>query len=1198
MQRRTTGPDGAENKPAESVPSRPCPVKDPKEAVTTRIPVPIWLRGGVLSSAQWVGIAFLGALYYGTAKLGISLEVAQGVVTPVWAPTGISLAALLLFGYRLWPGVAIGAVAANAASDVSLATALLIATGNVLEALSGAYLLRRVARFDTALQRVRDVLAFVTLGAFVSTTVSATIGTTSLWLTGEIGSYAFSSKWVLWWFGDAVGDLLVAPLLLVWAWRPCNKADVRTTLEAVVLLAALITVSLITFRGGPPNYPFAVFPLLVWGTLRFRQRGATATVFVVSVLAIWATLTRSVPFEGATLAQSLGTLQALIGVVAVTNLLLAATITERERAEKALREESGTVQLLKEIAIASNEAPTIEDALQAVVDRVCAFTSWPVGHAYARDATGNLTSTGIWHLEVPRRFEALRRVSEGRRFAPDIGLPGRVLSTGKPAWIADVTKDPNFSRASQVSDLGIKAGFAFPVLIGDEVAAVLEFFSDDVAVLDEVLLGVMASVGTQVGRVVERQGAENALKASEQRSRAIIDTARDAYIAMDTTDTITDWNIEAERTFGWAREEALGRKVADAIFPTQHRASYRRALDHFLSKGEGPIADKRLELTALHRDGHEFPVELALWSIRTGDGHRLNAFVQDISQRKRAEWRRLSESEERFRKIFEESPVGMSTVNADFHFLRTNDAFCRMVGYSQEELSSLTVADVTRPEDGNSDVMVAKKLFAGEHLSYQVEKRLLTKRGDDIWVNSTSSLFRDPKGNLPCVLEIVEDITERRRAEQQLFHQAMHDSLTGLPNRTLFMDRLTLALDRLRRHQSAVAVMFVDLDRFKVINDSLGHEVGDEVLIAVAHRVEAVLRPSDTVARFGGDEFVILCEEAADERAAAEIADRVATTVREPIPLQSGEVVLTASVGIALSRTPAGTPENLLRNADAAMYRAKEGGKARCEFFDQALRHRAIKRLETERGLRQAMELDQLRLFYQPQIRLDNGGVFGAEGLVRWQHPKRGLLEPEDFISVAEESGLILELGNWVFKQACSQSSQWSASASARASITVAVNVSTKEFDRPDYVSVVERELGETGMDPRSLCLEITESILMEPIRSTLATLQALREMGLTIAIDDFGTGYSSLSYLKDFPADVLKIDRTFIQGLGTDSEDSAIVAAVIDLAHSSGLVTVAEGVETEIQLKRLRALGCDLAQGFYLAPPRPAQAVTDMLPA
>jgi PAS domain S-box-containing protein len=594
-----------------------------------------WLASNVRETQYLVRVVSLAALYFVTAKSGIGLEVAHGVVTPVWAPTGISLAALLLFGSRLWPGVALGAVAANATSDVSLATALLIGTGNTLEALCGAYLLRRV-HFDSVLQRVLDVLALVTLGALVSTTVSATVGTASLWLTGEIGWHTLRYDWALWWFGDAMGDLLVAPLLLVWGRRSRRRRELRRIPEAVVLLAALVAVSLITFRGGRWNYSFAVFPLLVWGTLRFRQRGATTTAFVVSSLAIWATLTGSVPFGEATL-DGLKTLQGLMAIVAVANLILAATISERERAEVALREEAATVQLLKEIAVASNEAATIEQALRAVLDRVCALTSWPVGHALTRDVRGELTSTGIWHFPDPERFEVLRWVSDGMCFASGVGLPGRVLATGEPAWITDVTKDPNFPRARLVGDLGVKAGFAFPVVIGDEVAGVLEFFSADAAAPDEALLGVMAAVGTQVGRVLERQRAESALKASERRNRDVIETASDAFVAIDETGTITEWNGEAERTFGWPRREALGRNMAETIIPPQHRPSHERGLQHLLATGEGPILGKRLELSALHREGHEFPVELVVWAIHSGDACSFNAFVRDISERKRQE---------------------------------------------------------------------------------------------------------------------------------------------------------------------------------------------------------------------------------------------------------------------------------------------------------------------------------------------------------------------------------------------------------------------------------------------------------------------------------------------------------------------------------------------------------------------------------
>lgn len=430
---------------------------------------------------------------------------------------------------------------------------------------------------------------------------------------------------------------------------------------------------------------------------------------------------------------------------------------------------------------------------------------------------------------------------------------------------------------------------------------------------------------------------------------------------------------------------------------------------------------------------------------------------------------------------------------------------------------------------------------------------------------------------------------ERKFAEVQLSHQALHDPLTGLANRALLMERLAQALARTERRPSSVAVLFLDIDRFKTINDNFGHEVGDSVLACIGDRLRKALRPEDMASRFGGDEFVVLCEDLEDDRHVVTIAERIGRSISEPISLEAGEVVVTTSIGIAAARGIGDRPEVLLRDADAAVYRAKERGRDRFEFFDQRMRARLLRRSRRESELRHAIDAGELRLYYQPLVVVDDLRVGRVEALVRWEHPRLGLLLPREFIPVAEETGFIVDLGSWVLREACCQTVRWEHASPDQRSISIAVNVSPLQLDHPDFEDTVWQVLEETGVEPKNLWFEITETAFMDPARPVLEMLGRLRERGIHLAIDDFGTGFSSLSHLRQFRIDELKVDQTFVQGLERDAGDSSIVAAVVNLAHNLGLSAVAEGVETAEQSRRVQLVGCDLAQGFYFAAPEPA---------
>jgi diguanylate cyclase (GGDEF)-like protein len=429
---------------------------------------------------------------------------------------------------------------------------------------------------------------------------------------------------------------------------------------------------------------------------------------------------------------------------------------------------------------------------------------------------------------------------------------------------------------------------------------------------------------------------------------------------------------------------------------------------------------------------------------------------------------------------------------------------------------------------------------------------------------------------------VARNVTGRREAERQLAHQALHDSLTGLANRVLFMDRLDQALARLQRHASPLALLFVDLDHFKVVNDSLGHAAGDEVLVHAADRLRRALRPTDTIARFGGDEFVILCEEAAGRAEAEEIAGRISLALARPFNVGGQDVVLTASTGIVIANDTHTDAGALLRDADTAMYRAKERGRANSQIFDNSMRMRAVQRLELETALRQAIDRDELRVLYQPQVRLADGVTVACEALVRWAHPERGLIDPADFIPIAEESGLITPLGNWVLRHVVADMKR------SRGLLPVSVNVSPRQLADADFVDTVRDVVTEAGIEPGDLTLEVTESALFSDPDTALLRLSALRAIGVRLAIDDFGIGFSSLWHLRQVPeVDLLKIDRAFIADIGRNHKDSAIVGAVIVLAGSLGMDIVAEGIETEEQAEELRAMGADFGQGWWFGRPR-----------
>ena len=518
-----------------------------------------------------------------------------------------------------------------------------------------------------------------------------------------------------------------------------------------------------------------------------------------------------------------------------------------------------------------------------------------------------------------------------------------------------------------------------------------------------------------------------------------------------------------------------------------------------------------------------------------------------------------------------------------------NPAAEELLGWERGELVGQQIAHAVDPEGLVGEQWVhLPSLRSGE--TVRRDEQVVTRRdGTPLDVALTASPVTREEQVVGAVV-VLRDVRERKALQQQLVHQAFHDPLTGLPNRALFLDRLEHARARSTREGVTQAVLFVDVDRFKLVNDSLGHRMGDQVLRTVAARLVGVLRPSDTVARFGGDEFTVLLEQVSSAAEAGLIAERVLRELRVPIPAGGRDVVVTASIGIAVAE-PGNAPGDLLAAADIAMYQAKGGGKNRYVIASPDADEQALARLDLEMELRHGIDSGQLELHYQPVVSAATGGLYGLEALVRWRHPVLGLLPPGRFMDVAEESGLVLPMGEWVLEQACLAAVDWQRR-HPHAPLVMAVNLSARQFQQADLCERVADVLASTGLDPHLLALEITETVVMEDTEATLAALRALKQLKVRLSIDDFGTGYSSLSYLKRFPVDTVKIDKSFVDGLDTGPVDREIVQAVIRLAAAVGMQTVAEGVETPAQREQLQLLGCTMLQGYLLARPAPLELV------
>jgi diguanylate cyclase (GGDEF)-like protein/PAS domain S-box-containing protein len=702
-------------------------------------------------------------------------------------------------------------------------------------------------------------------------------------------------------------------------------------------------------------------------------------------------------------------------------------------------------------------------------------------------------------------------------------------------------------------------------------------------------------IGTSVigHEITQDVATRRALEAGERRLAEAQSIAHLGSFEVDVASDSVSWSDEFYRILDVERGVPLTRRL---FFSLVHPDDKRTA---------GAVWTECVRLATPF--DHEFRLQLPDGSVKSvraravverstsGAVSKVSGTMIDESERVAAE-RVRRDAEMRFEIGFEQSAIGAVIADLEGVPIRVNAAMRVLLGRSESDLVGQPWTSYSHP----SEVPLGQAVlacFASGCDVYQDERQYIRPDQSVVWAATNVTLVRDSSGKPHHIFAQLQDITARRRAEADYAHQAMHDSLTDLPNRMLLVDRLVQGLAGSARRGSKLGVVFLDIDQFKVINDSMGHTAGDQLLREAAQRISGAVRSGDTVARFGGDEFVVVCDDVTGAEA-TRVAAGILLALAQPWFIDNQQMHVTASLGIAVADADS-TPESLLRDSDIAMYRAKERGRGRVELFDETLRSNAERRLVLRSALHRALERDELEVYYQPIVDLRTGAMLGVESLLRWNHGQRGFVSPTEFIPIAEETGLIVPIGEWVLDRSCRQLVEWQripSSLIGERPLTVAVNLSVRQLLGPDIAGTVERVLVATGLRPPSLCLELTESVFMEDVAHCTQTLAQLKCLGVQLSIDDFGTGYSSLSYLNRFPVDAVKIDRVFVDGLGTESHDSALVGAIVAMAGALRLAVTAEGVETCQQLAILQELGVPRGQGFHLARPMPAHAISEML--
>ncbi len=1064
--------------------------------------------------------------------------------TFIWPPAGFALAILIIGGMRVVPGLLLGAVATQWSVEVPLPFfgAFCVGSGNVAGAVM-AYLLLKRFNFEPAMTRLQDLLVMVLVGAIFSPLLSATLGCLVLSAFGIVQSAFLSVTWLQWWMGDALGIILLTPAILAFFHSEPIRWSRAKIVEALVLSGLLLGLCFLAFNellsesGELEAKAFLVFPLVIWAALSFHQRGAALASLLIVITALWGGGGYHGYFSMELSNAELFNYWLFALVTVSIGVGLSGVHVGRLRADEQLKKQLGLYNAL------SNAQSDAGEGVVVIEDGKIVYANealWKIGGYDARD------------IPLGSHFLSLIHPSDRERVARH--YEQRVRGEFTP---------------SRYEALGIsKSGKPIPI----EVAAAN--YRDD----SERVVVLIIDISS-------RKQAEEALLHSRAEYRELVESVKAVVWRATPEATFTFVSQEAESLLGYPLEEwvANPRFWVEKIHPDD-----RAWVVDFCSWETQQLQDHVFEYRMLAADGRVVWLQDIVRVIPDRSGNKpqeLLGVMLDITARKAAE-AGLNLSKQ----VFDNTSEAILIADRERNILEVNQAYLGMTGYAREDCIGMRLSlldDVAEDNQAISSLVQQHGQWMGELIGRKKSGEYYPE-----WV-SISSVY-DGNGILQNYIVVLTDISQRKQSEERLQFLATHDGLTGLPNRALLQERIELALLRAQRYQQRIGVLFIDLDRFKIINDTLGHQAGDMLLQETASRLRECLRQTDTIARQGGDEFVVLVEDFTDQQYLVTVARKIMHALAQPFILMQQELYISASIGISAYPEDGVDIFSLLKNADMAMYRAKDDGKNTFHFYSAESNASSVSRLTLENGLRRALERNEFTLLYQAKLDLTGQYIIGAEALIRWQHAELGMVSPQEFIPIAEETGLIIQIGEWVLKQACRDAYAWQEIAGRP--IRVGVNISARQFREDSLHKVILGALDESGLTPDCLELEITESMIMQNAERASQMLQHFRNLGTHVLIDDFGTGYSSLGYLKHFPIDSLKIDRSFVRDIPQDVDDMAITQAIIAMAHSLKVKVVAEGVETQAQLEFLRTKGCDQLQGYIFSRPLSAEAFLGML--
>lgn len=1199
-----------------------------------------------------VKLLFVALVYFVSGRMGLALPSVDSHITLIWLPTGIAVAALLRWGNVCWPGIFLGALATNYYIDSSPLLDLCIAMGNTLAPLLAALMLQRL-KFHGTLDRPRDILFLVAaaaLGMLVSASGGVISLLIFKVLPVQNSGLAWLSWWAgdivgVLMVAPLLVNISIVQFKNVWAHR--------LEFLVWVSLALVLGWGVFFLNNDAGNHSlsmaFTLLPLVVWSAMRFGVTGSSLAVLLPAGMATVATSLGSGPFHTVVSEQGLFVLWVYLATLVLVNMMIAVLQARHKRAEVSLQQselqlrtiiasepecvkliaEDGTVLQMNPAGLRMLGADTPEQIIgqkslgivapqyrQVFVDLMRRVLEGESGHLEfeavglkgvhcwletyevpMRDAQGKVTAilgvtrdiTERKRIEqknevLMQRHHALMKsalegihimdtqgniVDANETFCHMLGYTQEEMAKLNVAdWEAQWSREELMERLKKLIRLD---GSLFETMHRRK----------DGTLIDVEVSTTGAEIGGQYylyassRDITGRKKIEQELRDSERKSRMLMDNAADAVFVADPRKECWVYiNDRFESLLGYSRAELMVGNIYDLVTPA-FRDIYR---ERFLSIAQsGGVSTREFQMN--RKDGSSVPLEMNAVTLPDGTVY---GSCRDITERKK------NEEGQRIAAVTFDTQEAIMITTPDAKILRVNQAFEDITGFSADEVIGCNPRifrsgrhDTAFYQDMWSDLLSTGK-WSGEVWDRRKDGSFYPKL-------MTITAVHDDDRRLTHYVAVFRDISNRKKSEQEIHQLAFYDPLTRLPNRRLLLDRLQQALAVSARNGRYGALLFLDMDHFKTINDTQGHAMGDQLLIEVARRLQTCVREGDSVARLGGDEFVVLLEElgsGADEAASQteSVAEKIRLDLDKPYVLNDFECLSTASIGISLFFNHQESAEDLLMHADVAMYQAKTAGRNAIRFFDPQMQRALETRAALEKDLRHALEKQQFRLYYQIQV--DNlRRPFGAEVLLRWEHPQRGLVVPREFISLAEETGLIVPIGLWVLQTACAQLKEWQNDPMTR-ELTLAVNVSARQFRQTDFVAQVQRVLRESGAKPSYLKLELTESTVLDNVEDTISKMREIKLLGVGFSMDDFGTGYSSLQYLKRLPLDQIKIDQSFVHDIATNPNDAAIVQTIIAMTEALGLSVIAEGVETEEQREFLDLRGCHAFQGFLFGMP------------